>query len=56
MAEIHIKQLLSKLKFKFKCPKCDEVFDAKFGKNKCPNCQTIVHLEPKNDWGNLHNM
>ncbi len=56
MSEIHIKKLLSELKFKFKCPKCDEIYDAKFGKNKCPNCQTIVHLEPKNDWGNLHYM
>lgn len=55
-SELHIKKLLSELKFKFKCPKCKAVYDAKFGKNTCPNCQTIVHLEPKNYWGNLHYM
>ena len=45
MAAIHIKKLLSELKFK-----------AKFGENKCPNCQTILQFEPKNDWGNLRGL
>lgn len=56
MAEIHVKQLLSKLKFKFECPKCHHKFEAKFGKNECPNYQTILQLEPKNDWGNLRGL
>ena len=56
MAAIHIKKLLSGLKFKSKCPKCNQEFGAKFGENKCPNCQTILQFEPKNDWGNLRGL
>lgn len=56
MAAIHIKKLLSELKFKAKCPKCNHEFEAKFGENKCPNCQTLLQFEPKNDWGNLRGL
>ena len=56
MTAIHIKKLLSELKFKAKCPKCNQEFEAKFGENKCPNCQTILQFEPKNDWGNLRGL
>ena len=53
MTEINIKKLLSELKFKAKYPKCNRELEAKFGETKCPNCQTMLQFEPKNDWGNL---
>lgn len=50
MSEMHIKRSLSELKFDQDCPKCKKQFKAKFGKNTCPNCQTVLYLEPKNAW------
>lgn len=39
--------------YSFECPDCHTKFEAKVGKNICPQCGLKIDLEPDSSWSKL---